>query len=116
MKEATGLSDEQLVSSHKEFRDKFADGFVTYDDFRNISREVIPDDEEELARFCGDVFAMFDINDDRALNFEEFTFALSASKFADPRKKLTWLFDHVYDKVRTYVLYVLYHVRHFWAF
>ena len=42
---------------------------------------------------------MFDVNGDRVLTFEEFTFATSARNFDDPKEKLLWLFDNVYDKV-----------------
>ena len=42
---------------------------------------------------------MFDVNNDRVLTFEEFTFATSAQNYDDPKEKLYWLFDNVYDKV-----------------
>ena len=42
---------------------------------------------------------MFDLNNDRVLTFEEFTFATSAQNYDDPKEKLYWLFDNVYDKV-----------------
>ena len=42
---------------------------------------------------------MFDLNNDKVLTFEEFTFATSAQNYDDPREKLYWLFDNVYDKV-----------------
>ena len=99
MKDATGLSDQELVERHKEFNIKFIDGLITYDQFKEISREVIPDNDEELEAFCQNVFKMFDINGDKVLTFEEFTFATSAQNFDDPTSKLVWLFDHVYDKV-----------------
>ena len=43
---------------------------------------------------------MFDLNHDRVLTFEEFTFATSAKNYDDPKEKLYWLFDNVYDKVK----------------
>ena len=50
---------------------------------------------------------MFDINGDKVLTFEEFTFATSADRFDDPAKKLSWLFDHVYDKVILYTMSIV---------
>ena len=46
---------------------------------------------------------MFDLNNDRVLTFEEFTFATSAQNYDDPKEKLYWLFDNVYDKVRIFL-------------
>ena len=43
---------------------------------------------------------MFDLNKDEALTFEEFMFATSAQNFDTVTKKLGWLFDNVYDRVR----------------
>ena len=43
---------------------------------------------------------MFDLNNDKALTFEEFMFATSAQNFDTVTQKLGWLFDNVYDRVR----------------
>ena len=51
---------------------------------------------------------MFDLNHDRVLTFEEFTFATSAQNYDDPQEKLYWLFDNVYDKVA-----VPFFIKHF---
>ena len=56
-------------------------------------------EEQDLDSFTKNIFKMFDVNNDRVLTFEEFTFATSAQNFDDPREKLFWLFDNVYDKV-----------------
>ena len=56
-------------------------------------------DKEDVDPFVKNIFRMFDVNHDRVLTFEEFTFATTAQNFDDPKQKLLWLFDHVYDKV-----------------
>ena len=56
-------------------------------------------DKEDVEPFVKNIFRMFDVNHDRVLTFEEFTFATTAQNFDDPKQKLLWLFDHVYDKV-----------------
>ena len=53
----------------------------------------------DLEAFVKNIFKMFDLNHDRVLTFEEFTFATSAQNYDDPQEKLYWLFDNVYDKV-----------------
>ena len=52
-----------------------------------------------MGGFVANIFKMFDVNNDRVLTFEEFTFATSAQNYDDPQEKLFWLFDNVYDKV-----------------
>ena len=56
-------------------------------------------EEQDLDSFTKNIFKMFDVNNDRVLTFEEFTFATSAQNYDDPKEKLYWLFDNVYDKV-----------------
>ena len=46
---------------------------------------------------------MFDLNGDHALTFEEFMFATSAQNFDNSTDKLGWLFDNVYDRVKTLI-------------
>lgn len=60
-------------------------------------------EDQEVSLFVGNVFKMFDQNNDHRLDFFEFTLATS-TKFSmvdeDPREKLEWLFENVYDKVK----------------
>ena len=53
-----------------------------------------------MEAFCRNVFRMFDSNKDLNLTFDEFTVATTA-KDSSPAEKLAWLFDHVYDKVKS---------------
>ena len=61
----------------------------------------------DLDAFVKNIFKMFDLNNDRVLTFEEFTFATSAQNYDDPKEKLYWLFDNVYDKASCSDSYIL---------
>ncbi len=68
--------------------------------FRKLSLAVLS--EAEVDEFVSNVFKMFDVNKDKTLTFEEFTFATVIHSTCDeenPMEKLSWLFDNVYDKV-----------------
>ena len=84
----------------QDFNVRFTDGVINYDQFKELTSQGSScADDQELEDFCQNVFKMFDINKDGVLTFEEFTFATVAHRFEDPETKLSWLFDHVYDKV-----------------
>ena len=98
LKESTGLSDDDLDSRYQEFTKNFPDGVITYNEFRDLSAQVL--EPTEVEAFCRNVFRMFDSNKDLNLTFDEFTVATTA-KDSSPAEKLAWLFDHVYDKVKS---------------
>ena len=81
---------------HRILRSRFPDGVITYNEFRDLSAQVL--EPTEVEAFCRNVFRMFDSNKDLNLTFDEFTVATTA-KDSSPAEKLAWLFDHVYDKV-----------------
>ena len=57
-------------------------------------------DEAEVIDFTAKIFNLFDADRDNHLTFEEFTMATEVKDTkGSPLSKLSWLFDHVYDKV-----------------
>ncbi|TRY78225.1 hypothetical protein TCAL_04247 [Tigriopus californicus] len=100
LKRLTGLSHEELLSKHDEFKSKYPSGYLTRTEFRTMAEKVMQ--EDEIPGFLTNVFKMFDSNKDRKLDFEEFILATSIRLEGDQaegsREKLKWLFENVYDK------------------
>ena len=42
IKAATGLSDEELRAKERDFKEKFPNGLITYKEFKEISKDIIP--------------------------------------------------------------------------
>jgi hypothetical protein len=98
IKTATNLPDNDIIKRYQEFYKQFPSGGMTVQAFRQLSLSVL--DETEVDEFTQNVFQMFDVDKDKTLTFEEFTMATEVhSVNSNPLEKLSWLFDHVYDKV-----------------
>lgn len=97
IKEATQMEDHDIVERYQEFVNQFPSGVMSIAAFRELSLQVL--DEQEVEAFTENVFNMFDVDKDTTLTFEEFTLAtLAQQQNQNPLEKLSWLFDHVYDK------------------
>ena len=58
LKESTGLSDEELESRYNEFMTNFPEGVMSYNDFRDLSSQIL--DPTEIDAFCR--FESFSLN------------------------------------------------------
>ena len=99
LKNATKLSENEIVDRHKEFNRLFPENQgVSIKSFRRLSCRVV--DETEVIDFSNKIFGLFDADKDNNLSFEEFTLATEVHDTkGNPLGKLAWLFDNVYDKV-----------------
>lgn len=97
IKNATKLTDSEIEDRYQEFTRQFPSGGITKEAFKNLSLNVL--EEEDVNEFTNNVFIMFDVDRNGYLTFAEFTLAIEVASNVNPLEKLSWLFDHVYDKV-----------------
>lgn len=97
LRKATELSEAQILEKNEEFLQQYPDGKVSKKAFEKLCRSLkMP--KEEVAEFTQTIFDMFDLDENGTLCFEEYTLATEQFK-ANPKFKLEWLFDNLYDTV-----------------
>ena len=77
----TGLSEDELKKKQEMFIKQFPDGQITKDEFKEIAYQLI--DDSDIDGFVENVFRMFDINQDRSLDFVEYVLATSSAELGN---------------------------------
>ena len=102
----TGLTEEEVKKRQETFQKQFPNGQVGKEEFREIASNLIDDSENDIDAFVDNVYRMFDLNQDRSLDFGEFVVATASAQSAigehglgeeKPFDRMTWLFENVYD-------------------